>query len=126
MNAPHSEILLPFPKPRAKAQPGQIKAFDNRDDRLEIANLLGHLSPKRRLAFLRWACLHATLPGTIGNHPIAAFSTVELARKARHCDRANESLTMDVLSSLVHMSIDYQLDLAACLAHLTLMARCKD
>ena len=41
--------VIPF---RPKATPGQIKAFDTRDDRLEIATLLKHLSPARRVQYL--------------------------------------------------------------------------
>ena len=108
---------------RAKSNPGQIKAYDNRDDRLEIANLLKHLPPMKRLAFFRWACAQATLPGTFGLHPAVAQSTVDLARTARHCDRADEQLTIDIMMSLSHMSIDYQLDLAACLDRLVVVAR---
>lgn len=113
-------------KLKAKSNPGQIRAYDNRDDRLEIANLLKHLSPARRLAFLRWACSQATLPGTFGLHPVVQHSTTKLARDAERCDRADESLTMDVLQSLTHMAIDYSLDLAKCLAKLVEMARGKD
>lgn len=116
------EIPIPF---KAKSNPGQIEAYNNADDRLEIANLLGHLVPMRRVEFLRWACSQAILPGTFGLHPAVARSTVEIAEKARHCDRANESLTIDVMMSLTHMSIDYSLDLSRCLAHLVLMARGK-
>lgn len=108
---------------RAKSNPGQIKAFDNRDDRLEIANLLKHLPPLKRLAFFRWACSQATLPGTFGLHPAVAQSTVDLARTARHCDRADEQLTIDCMMSLSHMAIDYELDLSRVLAELVRVVR---
>lgn len=121
MNEPRHDIPIPFPK--AKANPGQIRAYDNRDDRLEIARLLGHLPPARRVEFLQWACSQAVLPGTFGLHPNVALSTVAMAARARHCDRANEALTIDVMQSLTHMAIDYSLDLSKCLARLVLMAR---
>ena len=120
----NSSIPLPFPK--AKTNPGQIKAYDNADDRPELGVLLGHLSPERRVEFLRWVCLNATFPGTHRNHPIVAKSTIDLASYANRCDRASESLTMDVITSLVHMGIDYSLDFSKCLAHLVLMARGRD
>lgn len=114
--------LLGSAKPRAT--PGQIKMVDNRDDRLEIATLIKHLSPARRVDFLRWACSQAFLPGS-WIHPAVAPSTVKLAEQARSCDRANDALTMDVLMTLTHMGIDYALDLSKCLEHLVLMVRNK-
>lgn|ERR1019366_3339016 len=122
---PHHDIPIPVLPTKRKANPGQIKAYDNRDDRLEIATLLKHLPPFRRLEFFRWACSQAVLPGTFGLHPGVAESTVQLTREARHCDRADERLTMDILLSLTRMWIDFALDTAKCLEHLVLMVRKK-
>lgn len=120
---PHHDIPLPRPKP--KANPGQIKAIDTRDDRLEIATLLKHLPPMRRIEFLRWVCSQATLPGS-NIHPGVNPSTVKLAERARSCDQANESLTMEIILDITHMGIDYALDFQKCLTHLVSMARNKD
>src|ERR1700733_8234221 len=121
MDTPRHDIPIPF-KPKAK--PGQIKAYDNRDDRLEIANLIKHLPPARRLLFFRWACSQAWLPGSC-IHPGVGEPTIRFAELARHCDRANEQLTIDIMQSLTHMWIDYALDAAACLRHLVAMVRGK-
>lgn len=110
---------------KAKANPGQIKAYDNRDDRIEIANLLGHLEPRKRVQFFAWACSKAILPGTRNLHPLVGAATYKLLAASRHCDRANEQLTIDILQSLTHMWIDYQLDARDCLTKLEAMARGK-
>lgn len=123
MTTPRHDIPIPLPKPKAK--PGQIKPYDNRDDRIEIGRLLVHLPPYRRVAFLAWACSQAILPGS-WIHPVVGITTKELAEKAMKCDRADGALTMDVLLSITHMAIDYSLDLSACLARLVLMARGRD
>src|SRR5579864_4188671 len=119
---PSHDIPLPFPKP--KANPGQIKIVDTRDDRLEFATLLNHLSPDRRVQFLSWACQQALLPGS-RIHPAPAPSIKKLVAEARHCDNANERLTMAIILDLTHLSIDYAIDLRFCLNHLVLMARGK-
>ena len=49
-----------------------------------------------------------------------------LADQARSCDRADEALTIDVLTSVTHMAIDYSLDLGKCLEYLVMMARDRD
>ena len=121
---PRHEIPVPF-QLKPKANPGQIKAYDTRDDRLEIATLLKHLSPSRRIEFLRWCCSQALLPGS-RIHPGVSPDTVKLAKAARHCDNANERLTIEIVMDLSHMAIDYALNLSACLAHLVLMARGRD
>lgn len=110
---------------KAKARPAQIKAYDNVDDRLEIATLLKHLSPNQRLAYFRWVCSQAIMPGTFCLHPAVAPSTVKLAEQARHCDRADERLTMDILQSTTHMLIDYSLDASKCLTELVRRVRGK-
>ena len=92
---------------------------------MQIALLLGHLPPLRRLDFFRWACSQAVLPGTYGLHPGVGKLTLDLTAQARHCDRANEQLTIDILTSLTHMWIDYSLDTTARLARLVLMVKGK-
>lgn len=111
--------------PKAKAKPGQLKAYDNVMDRLEFATLLNHLSPARRLAFQRWMCSHAILPGTVAMNPVVQHATVELAKRALRCDRANEALTMDCIMVISHFAINWGFDIAKALDHLTLMARGK-
>lgn len=118
------DIPIPVPTKRI-ANPGQIKTIDNRDDRLEICTLLKHLPPLRRLEFFRWACSQAVLPGTHGLHPGVGELTFRLTREARHCDYANEQLTIDIISSLSHMWIDYSLDASKCLERLVMMVKGK-
>lgn len=125
MSAPRHDIPIPLAV-KAKANPGQIKIIDTRDDRLEIAVLLKHLSPVRRVEYLRWACSQAVLPGTFGLHPAVDVSTYKLATEARHCDRADERLTMDCITTLTRMWIDFSLDAGKCLAKLVAMVRRKD
>ncbi len=112
-------------QPKAKANPKQIKAYDNVDDRLEICTLLKHLPPDHRLAYFRWVCSKAIMPGTYCLHPAVGPSTVKWAEEARHCDRANEQLTIDIIQSLSHMLIDYSLDAKVCLEELVRRVRGK-
>ena len=79
----------------------------------------------KRLAFFTWACSVAIFPGTVNLHPGVGPTTVKLAAQARHCDRANEQLTIDILQSLTHFWVDYCLDAKVCLDRLVLMARGK-
>jgi hypothetical protein len=115
------QISIPFPK--SKAAPGQLRHYDNRDDRVELVRLLKHLSPARRVRFLRWACAQARVPAVVG------LNTYALAAKAASCSEADEALTMDVLFSLCHLAMEselYKVDLSACLTHLVAMVRGKD
>lgn len=92
---------------------------------MEICNLIGWLPPAQRLIYFAWVCSQAELPGTFGLHPDIGELTVKLAREAQHCDTANEQLTIDILQSLSHMWIDWQLDTAKCLDALVYMVRGK-
>ena len=112
-------------QPKAKANPLQLKTIDNKDDRLEILTLLKHLPPRKRLAYFTWICSQAILPGTHNLHPGVAPSTVKLAETARHCDRANEQLTVDITLSLTCMWLNFSLDIKSCLTKLIDVVRRK-
>ena len=125
MDRIHPSLLPPDPilKPlKRKAVPGQIKPYNNVMDRLELLTLLNHLSPQRRVAFLAWVCSQAVLPCS-NISPQVALQTRQLADEARHCDRANERLTITVLMDWSHISIDYAVSLDRCVERLVLMAR---
>ena len=113
---------IPLVPSQRSARPDQIRAYDNRDDRLELANLLKHLSPLRRVQFLQWVCALAVLPHS-GIHPQPTRAMWQLAEQARHCDAADERLTLSVLMDLVHMSIDYCVDLPLVVDELVRWAR---
>ncbi len=120
---PHHDIPIPLSfKP---AKPEQIRAYDTRDDRLEIARLLKHLSPIRRVRFFEWVCAGTRLPHTDAP-PKVGQSTYDLLQRARSCDRADEALTMDVYLCVIHMAVNYAFDLSRALAYLVLMVRNKD
>ena len=95
-------------------------------DRMELITLLNHLAPDERLAYLAWVCRQAVIPGTFGLHPGIAPETRKTADRARHCDRNNEKLTIDIIADLSHMSIDYAVDLDKCIAELVRLARGKN
>lgn len=105
MDTPRHDIPIPFPA-KAKSNPRQILAVDNRDDRTVLHRLLSKLPPRKRVHFLDWACSKAILPGS-RIHPKAAPSSWALANLAMRDDSADERLTMDVFLSLVHLGIDY-------------------
>jgi len=110
---------------KPKATPGQIKPYNNRMDRMELLTLLNHLSPKRRIEYLAWVCSQVVLPGTFGLHPAIAPETKKLADDARHCDRANERLTVAIMMDISHLAIDFAGNFDECVDHLILMARNK-
>lgn len=124
-NLPTTGYSAPIIGTKKRANPSQILAYDTRDDRMEILSLLKNLSPAKRLEFFAWACSVAVLPGTVSMHPGVSPDTIQLAKKARSCDRANESLTIDIVQSLTHLWINYSLDVGECLARLVLLARGK-
>jgi hypothetical protein len=119
---------IPIPRstvPKAKANPSQIKTYDDVSGRKDLLTMLNHLSPARRIQFHEWVCSQAILPGTHGLHPGINKSTRRYAKIARHCDKANEILTADIIIDLTTMSTNYDLDLDKVIARLELMAKQK-
>ena len=103
---PQQEITL---QPR-RADPKQLRAFDTRDDRVELLGLLAHLSPQQRVAWFAWACSQATL-GPSSVRPVVGSDTRRLAELARNCDKADKALTADIVCSLSVLTCNYALNL---------------
>lgn len=100
----------------------QYLQTDNLDDRREIYYLLARLSPRRRIAFLRWACQTAVLPcSTV--RPRVLQKTEDLARLAERDDSADERLTLEIFFDVWHLCLSYKFDLDNALARLVQIVR---
>jgi hypothetical protein len=98
--------------------------YDTLDDRREVLYLLGRLAPARRVAYLRWCCARAVVPGS-ATHPGPSRKTLALAERARTDSSADERLTLDLYLDWWTLCTQYELDADAALAELLGRARQK-
>lgn len=103
------------------ARPTYLR-LDTLDDRRQIHDLLTRLSPRRRIAFMRWACEQATLPGTT-KHPGVSRKTVRLARLAERDGSADARLSLDCYFDVWLLASQYDFDLDMALEKLVEMVR---
>lgn len=113
-------ILLEGVSP-CTSKPGHV-VHDNLDDRREIFYLLGKLSPSERLAWLEWACRHATL-GHSQVRPAVARKTRELAARARWDSAADSRLTLEIYFDLFMLDVSFRVDFEALLKRLEAAVR---
>ena len=101
--------------------PFALLRYDTLDDRREVFHLLHRLDPRRRVAFLRWACSRAT--GRHGRRPEPSPLMAEAVRLAYRCDRGDERLTNECYADYLALVAQWDLDQAAALAELVRWVR---
>lgn len=85
----------------------QLTVLDTVDDRKELRTLLDHLTPRARLAFLQWACDHASADER-GNLPVPVPGGYdEVVKAAYQCDQASDRLTRLVYTDLLTLIWQY-------------------
>lgn len=97
-------------------------AFDTRDDRKEMHQLLCKLSPAKRLAFLAWCCTKAAVPNSV-IRPCVGRAMPERAALAMKDDSADEKLSLEIYLDVWNLSLQYQLDLVEATAELVRRVR---
>ncbi len=105
-----------------QANPAQLLARDNIDDRREVFRLLSRLPPLERVKFDAWCCRRAALPG-FATVPVVLPKTWNLARQARWDTGADERLTWEIWFDLWVLAKDYAFDLDVALGKLVGMVR---
>jgi hypothetical protein len=97
--------------------------YDSKDDRLEIWSLLHRLSPRKRIAFLKYAASRVK-PNAAGHLPVPmTWSMRTTYEQAYRCDRADQRLTNEVFCDLLQLGNAWGLDLATTLNDLVLWVR---
>lgn len=102
----------------------EFLSYDNLDDRKELHYLLNKLHPVRRLAFLRWCCARATLPGA-KSHPEPSHTMYPLTELACRDDSASKRLTMEIYQDIWRISCQYQFPIHRACAKLVEMVRAR-
>lgn len=88
-------------------------SLDTRDDRLEIHRLLHALAPRRRVAFLKYACTQCP-PTNMDKLPVPVVSGwVVTLEQAYRCDRADLILTNSIYTDLLQLFATWNLDVSA-------------
>jgi hypothetical protein len=77
-----------------------VLAFDNLDDRREIYHLLRRLSPRERIAFMRWYLSHVHLGPWLSLVPAVREDTLQLAKQAMTDDAADEVLARELYNDI--------------------------
>lgn len=101
-----------------------VLQLDNLDDRREVHELLRHLPPRRRVAWLAWACRQSKM-NKFREPIVVGRETHKLAEMAIRDSSADNALTVDVYMSMWTLAMQFQLDLDRALAKLVEMVRAK-
>lgn len=98
---------------------------DALDDRREIFQLLGRLSPRGRVRFLEWACGQVVFPRS-QTRPSVQRKTYELCERARWDDSLDERLTYECYLDYWMCHAVYGLDPDAATTKLVEMVRAEN
>ena len=97
-------------------------AYDTKDDRRELHQLLCRLPPAARLNFLAWCCRRACLPNSQVRPKVGKGmpAKVPLANKD---DSADEKLSLEVFLDVWNLALQYELNLTEATAELVRRVR---